>query len=206
MKIPNKEFFQNKITEISSMEDAKNFFYFIENNILQSNLAISINYIFFLLTVQEKIKPKGSLQHSNYKTIILYCASIIESLLLYILKEYDRKKLLKKNILNFEWKYDTQILHKINENEEIIAGSRSKKYFTLNDNLQFQSINRIAHKSNILNKNLFQKAEKLRKQRNQIHLTGLRSYSDYFDQNDLNQAFNDLYKIIKCIEQKIKKI
>lgn len=75
-------------------------FIFVDNDVLRSNIVIYFRYIMFLLKLSED-KNIDSLAYSLNKDIILYTASIIESLLEYtvnreILKGNAEKKVFGK--------------------------------------------------------------------------------------------------------------
>lgn len=43
-------------------------FNFVENKTLKTNLAISLQYLFFLITVEEELTLPGPVSYSLYKT------------------------------------------------------------------------------------------------------------------------------------------
>lgn len=75
-------------SNILKVEDLEKRYLFVENEILRKNLSINLQYIVFLIKQEEDNELPGTITYSIYKNLILYTTSIIEGLLMYILKHY----------------------------------------------------------------------------------------------------------------------
>jgi len=182
-------------------------FSFIKNDILRINIAIAFRYVFFLLDLTEDKSSTlpGSIIYSLYKDIILYTATIIESCIHYCLKEYvDKGKVKSADIMPEEWKEkDIKELYSISETEKICAITKKLGHQRFSHQTQFIVINRAALKAKIFDRELFEKAKKLRQKRNHIHLAALKEVDDYYEKKDVQEAFDDAKEIIQQIERKL---
>ena len=71
---------------------------------------------------------------------------------------------------------------------------------------EFFKLNRMAKKNGILTDELFVDADKIREDRNKIHLSELNSNDNYFTKNDVEETFNRARNIIEHIEKKISEL
>ncbi|MCK5416338.1 hypothetical protein KAI92_02835 [Candidatus Parcubacteria bacterium] len=199
------------LDKVPSEESLEENFLFIKDDLLRQNISIALRYITFLTIIQDSMKIKGTIQYSIYKTIILYTASIVESSLLYCLKEFKRNgKIKDSDIMNSEWKYyDVKTIYKIPESvrdEDIIVGKKYRKHQKLANNIQFQTIIRASLKCKILNKDLVRGVDKLKDNRNKIHLTSLKENDDYFTKRDIIKAFTTSNRVLKKIEYQLSSL
>lgn len=81
---------QIEISDVAFFEER---FDFIQNEVLKSNLAISMQYIAFLIKIETDIKITVAVEYSIFKNIIQYTASIIEGILNYGLEIAIKKGL-----------------------------------------------------------------------------------------------------------------
>lgn len=73
----NKNSF-NGIVKFVTVEDLKgNRFSFIQNEILKENIAIKMQYVVFLASLEEEYELTGAVTYSVFKTIIIFTASIV---------------------------------------------------------------------------------------------------------------------------------
>lgn len=182
----------NNELPIVELLDSK--FEFIKNQILKENIAISIQYILFLLKITKNDENQGSIKYSIYKNIIIYVASIVESLLHFTLKEgIDNGLILENEVLNSTEKYEnSKILYKIDDNRVIIGAEKRIAFEKLKDTTQFLTINKACKKAKIINDYLFERVEKLRDERNKVHLAGLKKVYNFYSQEDLKYTFETL--------------
>ncbi len=168
---------------------------FISNEILKTNIALTMQYI---IELNEISKKEINIKSFIYKTIIIYSASIIEAVLHYYLQNNIKKEILEK-----EWTYsDIRILHEIKKNEQIIAGRRFKKKIKIKKNIDFKKINEISLKFNIIDKIFFDKFEKVRKLRNRIHLSGLNNIDYNYNKKTLSFVFDSVREALDIIQTK----
>ena len=182
-------------------------FSFVDNDVLRSNIVIYFRYITFLLKLSED-KSIDALAYSLNKDIILYTASIIESLLEYtvsreILKGNAEKKVFGKGekvsaLATID--HACASLEESNSKLQVIKKSWYFRYGT-NDRIDFKDITHAAKASGILDAAEYEAAESLRKKRNTIHISTLtRSSDDYFEKKDVEDAFTYASRIIRKIE------
>jgi len=82
-----KKKFHNSIKFVE-LEDLKNNrFSFVQNEILRENIAIKMQYIVFLVSLEEEYELPGAVTYSTFKTVIIFTASIIEALVNYKIHE-----------------------------------------------------------------------------------------------------------------------
>jgi hypothetical protein len=131
-------------------------FDFIKNQTLKDNIAISIQYLLFLFQIAINEENQGSIKYSIYKNIIIYLASIVESILHFTLKEGINNGLIhENNVFNSIDKYENpKTLYKIDENRSIVGVEKIKEFEKLKDSTQFIAINRACKRAGIIDKSL----------------------------------------------------
>lgn len=195
---------KNNVPEVSTLEKR---FWFVKNKTLRTNLAIAFQYIIFLIALTEDTKLPGSVLYSIYKNIIIYTASIVEGILHYILSQQIKNRTIdEKKIMPSENKYrNVKVLYEIQETQENVIGAIcGKKIERLKNNTQFQTIIRACRKSKILDKDMYENVEELRKKRNKVHLSGLIEVDDYYDKDTIKIAFRTAKNIIEKAEAILK--
>lgn len=198
-----KKNFHNSIKFIE-LEDLKNNrFIFVKNEILRENIAIKMQYIVFLVSLEEEYELPGAVTYSTFKTIIIFTASIIEALINYKLHELikedkiDEKKIMSKN----EKLSIVKEFQKISETEEICGIKKTTKIKKLSERIDFQELNRAAKRSKLFTETIFTKAEKIRETRNKIHPYALKEVDDKYTKNEINNIFAIASEIIERIEK-----
>ena len=116
-------------------------------------------------------------------------------------------KFKESTILPSGWKYkNCKELYRISKQEVVVGAIRNKSNEKFSTNTQFQTLNKAALKASIFNKDLYEKADALRKQRNYIHLAALKEIDDLYGKEDIQEAFNYAEVIIKQIEDKLSEL
>lgn len=189
-----------KFVEVESLKNQR--FDFIENKILKENIAIKMQYIIFLVSLEEEYKLPGAITYSAFKTIIIFTASIVESLINYKLHELLKSGKIKENkVMNIEKKYPViKELHKISPTERICGVKEVIKSKKISDDTNFIELNRAAKRSDLFTEGLFKKAEEIREMRNRIHLFGLKEIDDKYTKKDITNIFTKTRDIIQRIE------
>ncbi|MCF8302025.1 MAG: hypothetical protein K9I94_02020 [Bacteroidales bacterium] len=190
---------------VQEVEILEKRFEFINDKGLRSNLAISFQYITFLLTLQEEINLQGPLNYSISKNIVLNLASIVEGILHHTLKRLlDNSLLDYGKVMGFEKTYtNKKVLFKTDDGKEICGIHLHKKLIKLKAGTNFQDISRACKRGKIIDDKLFSEIEELRKMRNRIHLAGLRYVDDFYDKNDIEHFLNITKQITDLAEEKI---
>ena len=189
-----------QFAEVESLKKEK--FDFVKDDILRENIAINMQYVIFLYSLEREYELPGATTYSAFKTIILYTASIIESLINYKLKELIKEgKIESSEIMTIEEKYiHIANLHVISSEEKICGVRKVKRYKQLDDKTIFLDLNRAAKRCNLFNEQLFKKSEKLRKMRNKIHLATLTEIDNKYSQSDIDNVFEIAKDVIERIE------
>ena len=177
-------------------------FDFIKNDILKENIAINMQYIIFLYSLEREYELPGATTYSAFKTIVLYTASIIESIINYKLKELIKEgKIESSEIMTIEEKYiHIADLYTFPSKEKICGVKKVKRYKQLDDKTIFLDLNKAAKRCNLFNEQLFKKSEKLRKMRNKIHLAALTEIDNKYSQSDIDNVFEIAKDVIDRIE------
>ena len=192
-----------KFIEVKDLKNTR--FTFVENEILRENISIKMQYIVFLVSLEEEYELPGAVTYSTFKIITIYAASIIESLIHYKLDNLLKNERIKEaNIMGKEIKYLNCIeLHPISDTEKICGIKKVTKTKILSNNSSFHDLNKAAKKSSLFNDNLFKKAEELRQMRNRIHLYSLKEkeIDEIYSKDNINKIFSITKAIIDQIEK-----
>ncbi len=197
-----KKKFSKSIQFVEINDLKENRFLFVKNEILRENISISMQYVIFLVSLEEEYELPGATTYSVFKTIILYTASIIESLISYRLKQMIKNNVVTNDkIMGKEEKYpEIKELYKISNTEKICGVKKVIMRKKLSDNTMFQELNRAAKKAGLFTYPLFEKAEKLKEIRNRIHLSGLTDIEDKYSKSDIIKVFEIAKSLIVRIE------
>jgi len=189
-------------------QDLEKRFEFINDKTLRSNIALTFKYIIFLINLEDEYELPGTISYSIYKDIILHTAIVIESCIHHCLNQFiSNGKVKESTILPSGWKYKScKELYRISKQEVVVGAIRNKSNEKFSANTQFQTLNKAALKASIFNKDLYEKADTLRKQRNYIHLAALKEIDDLYGKEDIQEAFNYAEVIIKQIEDKLSEL
>ncbi|MFC1608756.1 hypothetical protein ACFL2R_01080 [Patescibacteria group bacterium] len=196
-------------SKIPPVNELINRFDFIENEILQENIATSFQYVIFLIAViEEEGAENSTISSSIYKNIILYTGAIVEGCVHYALRKFiDEGVVRSADVMNKDWAYkDEKKLYKISEEERVIGVISHLKVNKLTDKTNFILVNRACKRAGILDRKLFEKVEELREKRNKIHLVGLRNVDNRYVKRDAQKFFDIAREVIEVVEEKLKGI
>lgn len=168
----------------------KNRFNFISDANLKSNISIAAQYIAFLYDLSNSYDVPGSVRYSIYKTIVIYAASITEALFFYALKDVLSVRPSK----NKEYK-KIKAIYTLDNGEELFLCSKKITDRAWND-VGFSALNQYAKSKNIIDSDLHDKCEILRKQRNKIHIGDLSAGDDFFEIEEIKEIFETLGTVI----------
>ncbi len=177
-------------------------FPFVKNEILKENISIKMQNIIFLMSLEEKYELPGSVAYSTFKTIIVFMASIIESLINYKLHDLIQSgRVDEDEIVGKEERYpECKELYRISENDRICGVRKVIKPKKLSDCTDFLELNRIAKRCGLFTERLFQDAEEVRIARNRIHPYGLSEIDDRYSKSEINKFFIIAKEIIDRVE------
>jgi len=192
--------------KVPTVEALEGRFLFINDDTLRSNIAIAFQYIIFLITLDEESELQGPITYSIYKNIILHTATIIESCVHYCLKEYINNDKID-DIVEIKKEYSKpKKLYELDADIALYMCVKKNINLKLKNTTEFYKINKMAKRNKILTKSLFEDAEKIRENRNKIHLSALTKKDKYFSKSDVDDTFKKARGIIEQIEKKIKAI
>ncbi len=198
-----KQTFQNSIKFVELEDLKKNRFSFVQNKILRENIAIKMQYIVFLVSLEEEYELPGAVTYSTFKTIIIFTASIIEALINYKLHQLIEKgRIDEKKIMKKEKKLSMiKEFQKISDTEEICGIKQTTKTKKLSEKIDFHELNRTAKRSGLFTDEVFTKAETIRKTRNRIHPYALKEVDDKYSKDEINNIFAMASVIIDRVEK-----
>ena len=154
-----KKNFHNFIKFIELDDLKNNKFSFIQRDVLKENIAIKMQYIVFLVSLEEEYKLPGAVTYSTFKSLIIFTASIIEALINYKLHELIKEeRILEEKIMGKDKKFS--IIKKASATEEIYGIKKTTKSKKLTDRINFQELNKAAKRSGLFTETIFRKAER----------------------------------------------
>ncbi len=194
IEIPDVDFFEER-------------FDFIQNETLKSNLAISLQYIVFLIKAEAELEIIGAVEYSIFKNIIQYTASVIEGVLHYGLEIALDKGLVEEHKImpKAESFSERKLLHQIDKATKIEGVKSVKKHEKFKKNTQFKTVCDAYKKGRLIDSDLIKGINELRNKRNKIHLAGLTKVENYYSKNDINEAFAVATKVIEEVEEIVTK-
>jgi hypothetical protein len=138
------------------------------------------------------------------RDIVVHTASVVETCLHYCVTRSVKLGIVDETKLGKVWSNagQGQIID-INENEKIIWMKQSKAAKIYSSNPASKDVNQAAKDLEILDKNLFNKAEKIRTVRNNIHFMDESKNVEYPTDDEVNKYFDDARDILKRVEEKL---
>lgn len=196
----------DKLKNIPEVEFLESRFRFIKNTDLRTNLSISLQYVIFLITIEEELTLQGPVSYSIFKDMVLNTAAIVEGTLHYLLNQLIKEKRIDpEKILTKEEKYSNKkILYTTEDGTEICGIYLTKKPAKLRYNTNFQEINRVCKRAKLISEELFKEVEELREKRNKIHLAGLKREDDLFGKKDIQSAFKTATSVLALVEKRLE--
>lgn len=196
-------------TKIPSATELSGRFSFIEDETLRINIAISFQYIVFLIALIDELEAEETtISSSVYKNMIVQTGTIVESCIHYCLKTcIEKGKIKSSDVMPEYWVVkNIKKIYEISQEEIAIGAIRFKQIEHLTNKTPSVAVNKASKKAGILSEELFVKVEKLRELRNKIHLSGLQMVDGSYDKADSEEAFNIASEVITAVEEKISQI
>lgn len=187
-------------------------FDFIENDKLKNELYSSTHYVNYLNKLSKEEKDQYILFSINH-TILVHLWWIIEALLFQYIYKYfsinnDEIKI-KKFCKLVEYKEVSKVhfLENLsNEEKGFVYCERFAKYENFKDNINFNFLIKWAKDNRILNNDILEKIDKIRKFRNWVHLNVLLDIRDVLSDIELIEFFNDNREILNEIKKEYIKL
>jgi len=181
-------------------------FNFVRDSVLRQNLAITMQYIAYLLGQHNTLT--GTLKYSVTKDIIVLTGSIVEAISHYWLQELVRNGTLNLDIVCPPTKEYRSFRPKPilidNENNSVYLCHRKEMEIDLCGEVKFKDILGALKKGNLIDEDLFKELDRLRGWRNKIHLKGLTEADiKKFQKADLSNVFETSKKLITKAENSL---
>jgi hypothetical protein len=189
--------------KVSTIEELSERFYFIEDEVIRSNVALSFQYIIFLIAVVDELHAEHtSISSSIYKDMIVHTGTIIEACLHYSLRKFIDAEIIKSSEVMPKIKKDVlvKLLFELDEGQQIRLIKKQVSNEKLKVTTAFKVINEATKKADIITPELYEKVERVRELRNNIHVTGLSAIDDGYDKEIANEVFDIASEVIQRIE------
>lgn len=166
-------------------------FSFVEHGTLRTNIAINVQYITFLLSLEAQYDVPGPIVYSIYKDVITHTAAVVESLLCYqLMKMCEQGKVVMASIMPEECRYlNEKVLYTISLERSVVGAEKVCAHATLREDTQFIHLNRAAKKAGLIDDDLYDRIDELRMMRNKVHLAGLKNVDDQYTKKETDRIF-----------------
>jgi hypothetical protein len=177
-------------------------FSFVDNPTLQENVAIAVQYVSFLVSLDSEYELGGAIQNSAYKNIILISASVAEGLINWKLhKMIANDPTLKDICVTTKPTYiEIKSICVDDLGQEVWAVKKGRQAILLDAETDLKKLIIYAKKARLFDDQLESKAEKLRVARNKVHLASLKEVDDKYTKTHIDDCFKHMSDIIECIE------
>lgn len=164
-----------------------NFGFIVGETVLRENIERAFGHIIDLLALSESESYDDLAKSSFRKTIVIHTASIIEALLLYLLRE----KCDERDLINEWWELkNIKDLHIVSPTHRIVGGDYKKISEKIDPNkMNLGQINTFLRNRDHISENLFQKVDRVRTLRNTQHIGTSASIQEY-SKTDLEFVFS----------------
>lgn len=183
-------------------------FSFVDDDTLKKNIAITFEYIIFLIKTASAEGYKPLIRSSLYKDATVYTGTVVEACLSYVLKKYLAKYPgQKSNVLGKEWKTKEQgIIHEFSKKRRIRYVIEQLVSVDIGNSPMFVVVSRACLRAKILLPKEFTLAEEIMNARNKIHVSALKEIDNSYNKEMLDAIFNKANRIIKKVEKKLIKM
>ena len=160
----------------------------MKSKTIQENIEWTIDQAMTLAKDARQKPPKE--RSGYYKASLWFCASAIEAMVFLLVKNFHNAS--RGGIYPTETNYallhtlPTNLFNKMDGTIGIYA--KTTKQFLWKDDVDFNTLNQITKNNNICNKKLHNNLEKIRKQRNRIHIQSLQQTDHRYTQKDVENA------------------
>lgn len=192
------------VPDIETIKQLK--FGFIDDDVLQTNLSITMQHITFLVVLDAEYDLPGTIKYSLPKELIVLTACIIEAVIHFTIKKIiDSGKFTDEQVLGRKKDYSTW-----NKLWDDPLGGQwgtvklTTEAKTLKDDVKFQDLNTAAKRCQLFDDAMFGKVQSVRDKRNRIHLMGLQYKEDTYSKSEAEEVFIIAKDVIKSCEDFLK--
>lgn len=174
-------------------------FRFVRDTVLREGIERVFDHIVDLLALSESSNYSDLAKSSFRKTVIIHTASVIEALLLHLVRTACEKD----DLVREQWILkDRKILHEIDSMNRIVAGKERKVIENVDpDTMNLGQINIFLRDKNVISETLSQKIDRVRVLRNEQHLGTNKQLKEY-SRTDLEFVFSVAKKVKESCERK----
>lgn len=176
-------------------------FPFVTDEVLRANLDSTFRHLVELFTLSESAKYSDAIKSSFRKTTIIYTASVIEALLLWMLKRSKCEEELAKRQTIFAV---AKVIYEINPVERIVLGREEQKTEKFRfDKLNLDQVNALCKEHGIISESVFKDVDEVRKLRNRLHISTLAAVEQDYTKKDLEFVFS-VARTVKNLAREMK--
>ena len=179
-------------------------FEFVKNKPLKQNLANTLSYITFLDSLEEALELPKLYKTQIYKTIIIFSAAIVESLLHYKLKELINEGEVKNEDI-FRKKFKYEEMSKVMLLEEIpysiVLCKKLPLVQELKNSTHSNETIQCAKRCGLLTPRLHELCTEIKDLRNKLHMAAMIDLDDQYTRKAMEEVFKKVKKIIVRIEK-----
>lgn len=203
MRVKATKKIANQVPSLAELEESVSF---ITDMVLRENIVLTLQHVYFIVSVIDGVEVEGtSIANGLYKDLIVHSAAVIEGCLHHCLREHiDWGIIDSGRVMGMHSGYkDEKRLHKKSNGEVVCAVTKYKKRIKLSSNTQFIDVHRACYKAGIITKKQEEKVNRIRDERNKIHLAGLRSVDNQYRKNDARRSIKLAVEIIERVRTKL---
>lgn len=163
-------------------------FSFVSDEVLRINLDVTYDHLLKLLSLSELGEYPETLKSSFRKTVIIYTASIIEALLLWLLKKHKNEDELSKTQIIFKV---SKVIYEINSIERIVLGKDETKTEKCRfEKLNLDQVNFLCKEHGLISESVYKDIDKVRVLRNRLHISTLPKAEGGYTKEELEFVFS----------------
>ena len=169
-------------------------------SMLQENIDWNTEQAYSFYLDAEEMSTRDRSRY--YKASSIFAASVVGAMVFVIVKHcYDTDP----DVFADQFFYSYQPLYRLpshllkNEDDAVVVYEERKKDFVWKGVIDFQALNRMGLRYNLFDKRLFNKLEKIREQRNRIHIQALQEKHHRFTRRDVEYIFAGIDDLINLL-------
>ena len=171
--------------------------------VIKENIAWNLRQANLILDAGERSSPQQ--RSGYYKASLLLVASAVEAMVFMIVKQFCTKN---PDTVTYRPTYTYRPLYRLpisflkNKDTSIALCEERKESFVWKDIIDFQSLNQIGLKYKVFSQGLYNTLEKVRTQRNRIHLQSLQEKDHKYTKRDVERVFSATEKLLLLLPEK----
>lgn len=172
----------------------------MNNKILLENVIRRLTAVSILLKPTTENNLSNVAKSSYYRAAIIFTCSVVEGLVYELVKQYSQKDLFIISSKD-EYKGDQQISDKLTGRTDLYLCQKVKKDVMFNDSgVNFVHHNKYLKDQKIINQSEFNLLEKIRDERNKIHIQVLNLKDTGYTKKKVNVCTKPILFLIKKLD------